>query len=126
MANNVLNFDQFMSEKKHEYITVTAFGKQYKVKKEIPAIVPIMLARAGEKANSGDIGLAMMKAGDIMFGEKAVMEMCENGASASDLGQLFRMVFSMISGQDIDGDDMDEAEYDDTSGKTVRKSRSKK
>lgn len=126
MANRVLNFDKFMNEKKHEYITVTVFGKDYKVKNEIPAIVPIMLARAGEDANNSDVGLAMMKAGEIMFGKEAVDEICEAGASVEQLSQLFKMVFQMVSGQDIDGDDMDEAEYDDTSGKAVRASKSKK
>ena len=122
MANNVLNFDKFMSEKTHEYITVTAFGKEYKVKKEIPAIVPIMLARAAEdkgKSARQEIGLAMLRAGDVMFGKDAINEMCAAGASSSDLSELFRMVFGMVSGQTIDGDDADEETLDDASGHVV-------
>lgn len=126
MSNKVLNFDRFISERKSEYIEVTAFGKTYNVKKEIPAIVPIMLARAGEDVNNQEIGLSMMKAGDVMFGKDAIDEMCAAGATVSELGQLFRMVFSMVSGQDIDGDDLDDEEYDDESGKVVKEGKSKK
>lgn len=126
MANRVLNFDQFIGEKKQEYIIVKAFGHEYKIKKEIPAIVPIMLARAGEKTQAQDVGLAMMKAGDVMFGKEAVDEMCMSGATVTDLGTLFRKVFEMVSGQDIDGDDIDSETYDDVSGKMVKEDRSKK
>lgn len=118
--NGYLNFDQFMGEKKKETITVHAYGKDYIVKKEIPAIVPIMLARAAEdndKVSQQTVGLAMLRAGDIMFGEGAINEMCHKGATADDLAKLFRMVFEMVSGQTIDGDDSDEATYDDASGK---------
>lgn len=127
MKTNVLNFDKFMSEKNKEFITVHAYGKDYKVKKEIPAIVPIMLARAADengKTSAQDVGFAMLRAGDIMFGENAINEMCSAGANATDLSKLFRMVFEMISGQTIDGDDPDndEEEYSDDSGKAVAES----
>ena len=85
-----------------------------------------MLARAGDEVDNQAVGLAMMKAGDLMFGKEAVDEMCSAGATTKDLATLFRMVFQMVSGVDIDGDDMDEAEYDDTSEKVVKTNRSKK
>lgn len=113
MGKKTLNFDRFMSEKKRDYITVTVFGKDYKVANEVPAIVPIMIARAGEDADASAVGLAVLRAGDVMFGKDAIQEMCENGISTIDLGQLIREVFSMVSGQNVDGE-TDEATYDDS------------
>lgn len=48
MASRTLNFDNFITEKKAEPVFITVFGKEYKVKPEIPAIVPVMMARANE------------------------------------------------------------------------------
>lgn len=124
--NKVLDFDKFISEKKHEYLVVKAYGKEYKVKMEAPAVVPIMLARAAEDGDANQVGLAMMKAGDIMFGKQAVDDMCEAGATIPELGALFRKVFSMISGQDIDGEDLDEAEYTDEGSKATDESKTPK
>ena len=44
--SKILDFDKFISEKKKETITVTVLGKDYPVSMEIPAIVPVMMARA--------------------------------------------------------------------------------
>ena len=127
--NNILNFDKFMSEKTKEVIIVHAYGKDYTVKKEIPAIVPIMLARAADdntKVSQQEVGLTMLRAGDIMFGKEAINEMCSKGATADDLAKLFRMVFEMVSGQTIDGDDADEASYTDADSKVEVESKEKK
>lgn len=123
MASKTLNFDRFLSEKKNEYITVTVMGKEYKVRNEVPAIVPIMIARAGEDENASTVGLAMMRAGDVMFGKEAIDEMCNNGISTTELGMLIRQVFGMVSGQDIDGDD---TETLDDSSRYVEKKKPKK
>jgi len=127
MANKVIDFDRFLAEKKQTYITVKVYGKEYQIKDEVPALVPILLARAGESANKSLIGDAIMRAGDIMFGKDAITELCNKGMSAQEMGALIRTVFSRVSGQDIDGDDMeDEQNVDDASGKVVRKKNSPK
>lgn len=119
MANRTLNFDNFMAEKKAEYIDVTVFGKQYKVKREIPAIMPIMMARANESTKREEVMLSILRAGDIMFGEKAIDTFCENGMSSDMLAELIQQTFNMISSEDVDGDDLDEETFDDESGKVV-------
>ena len=83
--SKVLNFDKFMSEKKKETITVTVFGKDYKVPGEIPAIVPVMMARSEEAMNDDASVQLVMKAADILFGKEAVNEICAKGMSAADL-----------------------------------------
>ena len=100
----VLNFDQFIQEKNHEMIKVTVLGKEYEIKSEIPAIVPVMMARA---ENADDAALAtkmVMRAADSMFGSKNVDEMCDDGLSASDLANLVQMIFQKIQGNDEDED----------------------
>lgn len=121
MANNrMLNFDSFMAEKQAEYITVTVFGKQYKVKKEIPAIMPIMMARANEETNREQVVFSILRAGDIMFGKKAIDEFCNKGMSSEMLSELIQQTFNMISNEDVDGDELeDEATFDDVSDKVV-------
>lgn len=114
MSKKMLNFDQFLAEKNKDYIEVTVYGKVYKVKREVPAIVPIMIGRAGEDADEKLLGEAMMRAGDIMFGKDVIDELCDKGISATELGHLIRQVFTMVSGQDVDGDE-DSATYDDSS-----------
>lgn len=120
MANKVLNFDQFMAEKNKDYIEVTVFGKTYKVKNDVPAIFPVKLARASESVNNGVVGSALMEAGEIMFGQDAVDEMCRNGISAKELGMLYIQVFNMVSGQNIDAEDIDVETYEDDASKVVK------
>ena len=121
MANKFIDFDRFLDEKKQTSLTVKVYGKEYKIKDEVPAIVPILLARAGESANNSTIGDTIMRAGDIMFGKDVITELCNKGMSAEEMGALIRTVFSRVSGQDIDGDDReDEQNVDDASGKVVQ------
>lgn len=121
MANNMIDFDQFLKERKRSYITVKVFGEEYKVKNELPAIVPIMIARAGEDADSGVIGNAIMQAGEVMFGAETIEKFCRMGMSAPELGTLIRLVFNRVSGQNVDGEDMgDEQSGDDASGSVAK------
>lgn len=121
MARRTLNFDNFMSEKKTEYVTVTVYGKAYKIKQQIPAIVPVMMARADESTAQGEVMLAVLRAGDIIFGKDTINEFTEKGMSADELAALIQQTFSLISNTDVDGDDVDDdtAEYDDESSKVV-------
>lgn len=102
MANKVLNFDLFMQEKKKQTMEVTVFGDKYEVPMEIPAIVPVMMARAEESDNNTDGTRAVMLAADALFGAQNVDKMCKKGMSAMDLANLVSNVFMMINGQDVE------------------------
>ena len=117
----VLNFDQFMSEKKKETIKVTIYGKQYEVPCEIPAIVPVMMARAEESALDAQASTRMvMIAADALLGKAAVDEICGNGMTAKDLGSLVQQLFKMINGTANEGDD-DTEEYTDEDSRSEKK-----
>lgn len=119
----VLNFDKFIREKEHETIEVTVYGDVYTVPMEIPAIIPVMMARAEEEMDTVMRTRMVMRAADSMFGVEGVNKMCQKGMSARSLGELVETVFAQINGDD---DDEDEAqELDDESGK-VQTSKSKK
>lgn len=105
MSSRVLNFDNFITEKNEEPILVTVFGKEYKVKPQIPAIVPVMMARSNENMSEGDASRMVLRAADIMFGKEAIEELCEKGISVADLGSLIKHVFDMINGTGVDDDD---------------------
>lgn len=123
----VLNFDNFMSEKKRETIAVTVMGKQYTVPMEIPAIVPVMMARA-ESANDPAANTRMvMRAADAMFGEKNVNQMCMDGLSAANLATLVQQLFKQINeGSSDDDDEVEELTDEDSRRQTGEGKRSKK
>ncbi len=111
-----LDFDRFMREKDREYITVTVYGKQYKVLAEVPACIPLMMARAEETgvADKGEATLATIRAAKILFGDAAISEFENKGMSANDMGQLVQEVFKAIGGDEDETEDAEE--YDDESG----------
>lgn len=114
MANRTLNFDNFMTEKKQDPIMVTVFGKEYAVKPEIPAIVMVTLARTNESTMSeSEAAMMIMNAGDVMFGREAINEFCARGMRSDQLVTLIKMVFEMINGKDVDGDDVEEISDED-------------
>jgi len=96
----VLNFDQFMSEKKKETLIVTIYGKDYEVPLEIPALVPVMMARAEEEMDAAASTRMVMLAADSLLGKKAVDEMCSNGLSAQNLSALVQQLFQQINAPD--------------------------
>lgn len=105
MSKRILNFDNFMAEKDEEPIIVRVYGEEYKVKPEIPAIVPVMMARSNEEMSEGDASRMVLRAGDILFGEENINKFCKNGMSIENLGSLIRQVFDMINGKSVDDDD---------------------
>lgn len=105
MSKRILNFDNFMAEKDEEPIIVRVYGEEYKVKPEIPAIVPVMMARSNEEMSEGDASRMVLRAGDILFGEDNINKFCKNGMSIENLGSLIRQVFDMINGKSVDDDD---------------------
>ena len=60
----VLEFDTFMQEAKGENLTVRVGGKDYSVPPKIPAIVPLMMARAEKLADLHGGGCAVWRKGD--------------------------------------------------------------
>lgn len=124
MASRMLNFDNFMAEKKAEPVIVTVFGKEYKVKPEIPAIVPVMMARANEAMTDAEASRIVLKAADAMFGAKAIDEMCEKGLTTDQIGDLIKKTFAVINGQDVDGEDAEILSDED--GMVQTEGRSKK
>lgn len=124
--NKVLNFDLFMQEKEKKTLDVTVYGDTYTVSMEIPAIVPVMMARAEESINGNDSTKAVMRAADALFGQENVDKMCRKGISATDLVNLVQKVFGMINGQDQSEDDSEELTDDDSRvGKTGDKNAKK-
>lgn len=111
----ILNFDLFMSEKKKESITVTVYGKDYEVPMEIPAIVPVMMARAEAAMDATQSVKMVMGAADVLLGENVVDELCRKGMSSNDLAELVQRLFNMIRG--VDGEDDEVEEIDDESSK---------
>ena len=45
---NYLDFDAFLREAEKQMMTVRVLGKEYEVKPELPALIPMKLARAQE------------------------------------------------------------------------------
>lgn len=118
--SKVLNFDKFIQEKNRETIDVTVLGKTYKVAAEIPAIVPVMMARS-EATDDKQLATRMvMRAADAMFGKDAVNEMCDNGLSAANLADLVQRLFEQINTANTDDDDESEELSDDDNYKAAR------
>ena len=118
----MLDFDRFLKEKQGETLKVRVFGRTYEVRKEIPAIVPILMARSeqamgkdGEEMEDGEATRLVLRAADALFGEKAMDEMAGKGLGVEDLGELVRQVFTAIQKDEEDGDAC--AEITDESGK---------
>lgn len=95
-----LDFDRFLAEKRGETLTVRVYGKSYRVRKEIPALVPVLLARCGEGGDAGEKGRVLVQAGDLVFGRAAIDEFCGKGMTAPELGALMERVFARILGEE--------------------------
>lgn len=120
MSRKVLNFDRFMAEKKAQFITVTVFGKDYMVRNEIPAMVPIAMARADETMDKNEAGLIILRAGDMLFGKENIDEMCEKGMTAAEISTLIQETFKVINGVEDEGDS---EEIMDDAGKVTPESK---
>ena len=107
MAKRTLNFDKFMREKNNDTIVVNVMGIEIEVKSEIPAIVPIALARAEEGGGQG-AAISLFKAADIMFGKEVMDDLCARGMTASELSTLLQKLFAMINGTDETDDNDDD------------------
>ena len=93
--DKVLDFDRFLAEKRQETLTVRVYGQDYRIKKEIPALVPVLLARQAEE-DAEEKGKVLLQAGDLMFGREAIDSFCRKGMSAEKLAELVEQVFARI------------------------------
>lgn len=115
MANKVLNFDKFIAEHNKEQVEITVYGKVYKVPCEIPAIVPVMMARAEQDANAVLSSRMIIKAADSLFGTEAVNEFCDHGMTGPMLTELVKRTFDAINGKvDEDEDEAEELSDEDS------------
>lgn len=112
--SKVLNFDQFMSEKKQETIAVTVYGKEYVVPAQVPAIVPVMMARAERTKNPVDNTRMTMYAADALLGNDTVNELCDKGMSGQDLANLVTLIFQKINGPDDEEEEEEELTDEDS------------
>lgn len=106
----LLDFDRFLQEKEEERIPVLVMGTVYEVKPEIPALVPILMARS-EEGQEGDAARLILRAADALFGREAMDEMAGKGLSVDELAELVRQVFARIQR------DAEETEIPDDAGK---------
>ena len=118
----VLEFDTFMQEAKGENLTVRVGGKDYSVPPKIPAIVPLMMARAEKLADQSSRNAAYSKmiftAADALFGEKEMTEICESGMTVDMLSLLVQKTFALINGvEDFDEEDGQELSDEDSRSK---------
>ena len=114
--DKVLDFDRFLAEKQEETLTVRVYGKDYRVKKEIPALVPVLLARHAED-DAQEKGKALLQAGDLMFGREAIDGFCRRGMSAEKLAALVEQVFARILGTEEKQVLEDDGTVEDKKGK---------
>ena len=112
--SKVLDFDQFMAERAKETIDVKVYGKTYKIAKEIPALVPIMMARSEEDEDASLSGQMILRAADGWFGKEVVDEFCKNGMTTNELSNLVTQLFRAINGDSEDDDDAEEYSDEDS------------
>ena len=98
MARTTLDFDRFLSEKRQEYLTVRAFGAEYRVKREIPALLPLTLARAEEAERPAALEMALLRAADVLLGCENVDALCEKGIGATELTALVEKILAEVCG----------------------------
>lgn len=124
----VLEFDKFLSEAKGDTIDVKIYDKTYSIQARIPAIVPLMMARAEELADqssrNAEYTRMVFKAADAIFGKDNMTEIASKGMSVDELSLLIQKVFNMINGEDED--DESEELSDDAGIKTVPGKKAKK
>lgn len=124
--SKVLDFDRFMEERAKETIDVKVYGKTYKIAKEIPALVPIMMARSEEDENATLSGQMILRAADGWFGKETVDEFCRHGMTTTEISNLVTQLFRAINGTADEEDDDAEEYSDEDSRVTVKSAKPKK
>ena len=110
MANKFKDFDAMFSEMTAETIAFRAYGKMYRIRKEIPAVIVLEMARMENKVNVTP--QLIFRAASAIFGEETLRELCSKpNFSAKKLEKMVEWAFSAINGKA--DDDMQEMTEDD-------------
>ena len=96
---NMLDFDCFLREAREEMLEVRVYGETCLVRPSIPALVPVMMARA-ERMDDAEAAMLMLRAADALFGKAQVDRMCEHGMSTEELAELVQRTFRLIQGEE--------------------------
>lgn len=114
----MLDFDLFMSEKEKETITVKVYGKEYLVPAKMPAVVPLMMARAEKLADQSSRNAAFVSmifnAADALFGTRQMDDICSKGMDVEQLSMLIQKVFNVINGAEEDDGEVTELSDEDS------------
>ena len=116
----LLDFDKFITEHEKHTIDVKVYGDVYNVPCEIPAIVPIMMARAEETMSPQDSTRMIMRAADTLFGVEGVNQMCRKGMTAKELAALIEKLFREINGADEEDNEAQELTDEDSRVQTKK------
>lgn len=113
------DFDEMWSEMKCETIPFRAFGREYRIRKQIPAAIVLeMAAREGEPGAKLPAEL-IYRAARLIFGREALDEMCAHEDFTVDrLNSMIQWAFDAVSGSD--GAESEEV-TEDTVGVVPRK-----
>ena len=97
MSNKYKDFDQMFAEMKVETIPFKAFGKVYQIRKEIPAVVVLNMARLEDGQSLPN--RLIFEAAEQIFGRDTLNEFCaQPGLSADKLSAMMRWAFEAING----------------------------
>lgn len=91
----MLDFDRFLSEIKQETLPVRVYGKIYRVRREIPAILMLTLALSDQQ-DTAAMGKAYLQAAQTLFGDEALKEFCRYGMSSAALCNLVEQTLNRI------------------------------
>lgn len=118
MANKFKDFDAMFSEMTAETIPFRAYGKIYHIRKEIPAVIVLEMARMEDGAAISP--KMIFKAAAGIFGEEVLSELCKKpGFSAKKLEKMVEWAFAAINGKA--DDDMQEMTEDDSGASKGKK-----
>lgn len=112
MANKFKSFDAFISEMKCETIPFEIFGKTYHIKKRIPAVIVLEMAKHEE--GEAIPNSVLFKAANQIFGEKILAELCRHPDFSLDvLSEMIKWAFAAINGT-AEEEEMQEITEDDS------------
>ena len=122
---NYLDFDAFLREAEKTMMKIRVLGKEYEVKPELPALIPMKLARAQEGMSEEETVRMYLQSADAIFGKEAIDEMCEKGLTTPELAELVKQTVALIRGEKPTKND-GEVLMDDVGHVAMRKAPGKK
>lgn len=99
MAKKFKSFDDFISEMKYETIPFEIFGKTYHIKKRIPAVLVLELAKHEDQdVLSNNL---VFKAANQIFGDEILADLCKHpDFTVNVLSEMIKWAFAAINGTD--------------------------